>query len=378
MAPIFWMRIVMKKQLSVCLVLAGLAACSQLQPQVPAPVAEVNKVETKPEPQLVENEVLNDQATQAVATDFGHIFIDRDMTFSGTLPCRSCAGVKYQVNIYQNGQFEARQEYIDSPDINLVKGQWQLEGRTIHLQSKTSKLPSFQFVSNNKIVLLDEAGKPVIAKDNFELVRSQNFEKLDTSLRMLGLYQVKDNQATFTSCQSGEQFSIAMTQHHMPMLRSYQQDKNLNGKSVIATMVARQSAKEDQLLMVEQFDQFWPGASCPEKYNLAKVQGIVWRVNRIKYIQVPQQYNLRMLFSDNARLYGFSGCNFFNGGYNQSSNLLKIDPLVSTRKYCAESNYYESNFTQQLQSADRIEINGDKLQLFQNNEIVVEMSPALN
>ncbi|WP_337843674.1 META domain-containing protein [Rheinheimera sp.] len=368
----------MKKQLLLSVLLSSLAACSQLPDQAPAPVTQVNEPTPEPEPDLVENEVLNDQATQSVATDFGHIFIDRDMSFSGTLSCRNCPGVKYQINLYQDGKFEARQEYIDSPEINLVKGNWLLEERTIHLMSQTLKLPSFQFVSNNKMVLLDEAGKPVVSKDNFELIRSQNFVKLDTSMKMLGLYQVKDNQASFTSCTNGETFSIAMTQHHIPMLRSYQQDKNLNGKAVIATMVARQSPKEDKLVFVEQFEQFWPGASCPDQYNMSKVQGIVWRVNRIKYIQVPQQYNLRMMFNDNARLYGFSGCNFFNGSYSQSSNLLKIDPLVSTRKYCAESNYYESKFTQHLQGADRIELNGDKLQLFQNNEVVVEMSPALN
>lgn len=259
-----------------------------------------------------------------------------------------------------------------------MKGTWLLEGRVIHLMSQQTKIPSFQFVSNNKVVLLDEAGKPVISKDNYELVRSNNFVKLDTSMQMLGMYQVIDNNAVFTSCTSGEKSTIAMTQHHIPMLRSYQTDKNLNGKPVIATMIARQSQKEDKMLFVEKFEQFWPGATCPDTLNIAKVQGIVWRVERVKFIQVPQQYNLRMLFNDNAKLYGFSGCNVFNASYSQSSNLLKVNPLVSTKKYCAQSNYYESNFTQHLQMADRIELNGDKLQLFHNNEVVVEMKPALN
>ncbi len=39
-------------------------------------------------------------------------------------------------------------------------------------------------------------------------------------------------------------------------------------------------------------------------------------VERVKFIQVPQQYNLRMLFNDNAKLYGFSGCNVFNASYS--------------------------------------------------------------
>lgn len=369
---------IMKQSFILSALVLALAGCSQLPEQAPAPISEVSEPVVAVEPELVENEVLNDNVAQAQATDFGHIFIDRDMSFVGTLPCEGCPGVKYHVNLFQDGKFEARQEFIDKHEVNLVKGTWLLEGRVIHLMSQQTKIPSFQFVSNNKVVLLDEAGKPVVSKDNYELVRSNSFVKLDTSMQMLGMYQVIDNNAVFTSCTNGEKSTIAMTQHHIPMLRNYQTDKNLNGKPVIATMIARQSSKEDKMLFVEKFEQFWPGATCPDTLNVAKVQGIVWRVERVKFIQVPQQYNLRMLFNDNAKLYGFSGCNVFNASYSQSSNLLKVNPLVSTKKYCAQSNYYESNFTQHLQMADRIELNGDKLQLFHNNEVVVEMKPALN
>ncbi len=40
------------------------------------------------------------------------------------------------------------------------------------------------------------------------------------------------------------------------------------------------------MLFVEKFEQFWPGATCPDTLNIAKVQGIVWRVERVKFIQV--------------------------------------------------------------------------------------------
>lgn len=368
----------MKKTLLLITLLAGVAACSQTPSQ--APIAPVVPEETKPQvqtPKLVENEVLNDMGTQALATDFGHIFIDRDMTFKGTLPCDTCQGIAYQLNILQDGRFEARQDYQSTPEVNLVKGTWLLEERTLHLLSQSAKLPSFQFVSNNKLVRLDEAGKPVVSSTNFELTRSLNFEKLDTKRNLLGLYEVNNNQASFTSCLNAERYPIAMTQHHVPMLRSYQQNKQLQGKPVIATAQARLGEQEPVQLFIEQFDQFWPGASCPEKDNIKSAEGIVWQVERIEYIQVPQEYNLRLVFADN-RITGFAGCNAFNGQYSHKASVLKIEPLATTRKYCATSNYYETNLLKRLQSADRMEVNGQKLQLFINNNVVLELSPALH
>ena len=101
----------MKQSFILSALVLALAGCSQLPEQAPAPISEVSEPVVVVEPELVENEVLNDHVAQAQATDFGHIFIDRDMSFIGTLPCEGCPGVKYHVNLFQDGKFEARQEF---------------------------------------------------------------------------------------------------------------------------------------------------------------------------------------------------------------------------------------------------------------------------
>lgn len=140
----------MKHSFIVSAVLVALAGCSQLPEQAPAPITEVSEPLVAAEPDLVENEVLNDNVAQAQATDFGHIFIDRDMSFIGTLPCEGCPGVKYHVNLFQDGKFEARQEFIDQHEVNLVKGTWLLEGRVIHLMSQQTKIPHFSLSAITK------------------------------------------------------------------------------------------------------------------------------------------------------------------------------------------------------------------------------------
>lgn len=354
-----------------------LGACTTVTPPVTvAPPEPVKPAE--PVTELVPDEVVHSDNTEAVPTDFGLIFIDRDMTFTGTLPCKKCPGIIYQLNLLQDGRFELRREYIDRNQIELVQGQWQLDERTLHLTSKKAVVPSFQFGSNQHLILLDAAGKPAVSKDNQTLVRQVEFTRLDTRMPLLGLYRLQNNEASFTDCATGETHHIAMTQHHLPMMRSYQTDPRLQGKPVVATLTARKSAERDNALFVDRFDQFWPGAVCPEQAAPERVQNLVWRLSSVSQIAVPQKLNIRVLFADDNRLYGFSGCNNFNASYQQKDNQLRVLPVAATRKSCADGNFYEQQFTRQLQLADRIEVAQNKLRLLKDNKVIMEFAPAVN
>jgi len=354
-----------------------LGACTTVTPPVTVAPPEPVKA-TEPTPDLVPDEVLSSDNTEAVPTDFGLIFIDRDMTFTGALPCKKCPGINYQLNLLQNGRFELRREYINLNQIELVDGTWQLDDRTLHFASKKAAVPSFMFGSNQHLILLNAAGKPAVTKDNQALVRQPEFSRLDTRMPLLGLYSLKNNEASFTDCATGETLNIAMTQHHLPMMRSYQTDPRLQGKAVVATLTARKSAERDKALFVDRFDQFWPGAVCPEQSTPERIQNLVWRLSTVSQIAVPQKLNIRVLFADDNRLYGFSGCNNFNASYQQKDNLLRVLPVAATRKSCADGNFYEQQFTRQLQLADRVEVTQQKLRLLRDNKVIMEFLPAVN
>lgn len=366
----------MKKRLLVTALL--LSACSQLPSERPADTAIVA---VQPQPAVEPEEIVieNSETAEAVATDFEHIFVDSDMTFTGTLPCADCPGISYHINLYRDGRFELRQEYLERNQVNLVKGIWLLENRSLHLVNQQHTLPAFHFLSNQQLTMLDLSGKPISANNKYHLQRDAEFKKLDTREAMLGLYMLSNNQATFTSCRSGDILNVANTQHHLPVMRQYQQDARFNGNAVIATLVGRKG-QDDQTntLFIDKFEQFWPGATCPDLMQPGKIQGIVWRAEKLANRYVPQQLNVRVIFDQNDRLYGFAGCNNFNGHYKQRSNQLTVQPLVTTRKFCTESSELEQLFTQSLQTADRAEVNGDKLQLFKNNQLILQFKPAVN
>jgi copper homeostasis protein (lipoprotein) len=372
----------MKKCFIVTVLL--LSACSQLPTERRAEVdtliiPQQTAAPLPPEEVATDDEVANSDTTEAVATDFEHIFIDSDMTFSGTMPCADCPGIAYHINLFRDGRFAVRQEYLERNQVNIVRGIWLLDRRSLHLVNQQLTLPGFHFLSNKHLAMHDLRGKPIVRNEKYHLKRETEFRKLDTRQAMLGLYELKDNQASFTSCGNGDTLTVANTQYHIPVMRQFQQEERFRGKAVIATLVGRRG-QDDQAntLFIDKFEQFWPGAACPEQLQPGKIQGIVWRAEKLTNRYVPQQLNVRLIFDQNERLYGFAGCNNFNGNYKQRSNQLSIQPLVSTRKFCAESSELEQQFTQSLQSADRAEVNGDKLQLFKNNQLILQFKPAVN
>ncbi|KKO49817.1 heat-shock protein [Arsukibacterium sp. MJ3] len=372
----------MKKSLVLAaLVLAG---CSQLpapERVTPENMTAKDMTTTKPvQPAVTDESVPNSETTEAVATNFEQIFIDNDVSFSGTLPCADCPGIHYHLNLHRDGRFEVRQEYLERGDITIIKGIWLLEKRNLHLVNQQHTLPAFYFSSNNRLAMLDLAGNPISSALNYQLTRESTFIKLDTRQPMLGLYLLKDNQATFTLCQSGESLMVANTQHHLPMMRHYQQDQRFRNSAVIATLIGRKSDDEQgqTQLLIEKFEQFWPNAVCPDPFSEGKLQGIVWRAEKLAGRYLPQQLNVRLIFDQQDRFYGSSGCNNFNGNYQQQANRLNIAGLASTQKFCSDSNQLEQQFSRSLQAADRAEVNGDKLQLFKDNNLLIEFKPALN
>ncbi|HAW91995.1 MULTISPECIES: META domain-containing protein [unclassified Arsukibacterium] len=370
----------MKK--SLLLAAMVLAGCSQLPAPEQVSPEQVSATPAAPAaPEQPQEEVVPDsETTKSIATNFEQIFIDNNVSFSGTLPCADCPGIQYHLNLYRDGRFEVRQEYLERGEINIIKGIWLLEKRNLHLVNQQHTLPAFYFSNNNQLAMLDLAGKPISSALNYQLKRIADFSKLDTRQPMLGLYFLNDNNATFTLCQTGESLPVANTQHHLPMMRHYQRDERLQNNAVIATLVGRKqdNAEGETQLLIEKFEQFWPNAVCPDPYAPGQIQGIVWRAEKLAGRYVPQQLNVRMLFDSQDRLYGFAGCNSFNGSYKQQSNRLNVAGLASTQKFCSDSSQFEQQFTSSLQAADRAEVNGNKLQLFKDNSLLIELKPALN
>ena len=93
---------------------------------------------------------------------------------------------------------------------------------------------------------------------------------------------------------------------------------------------------------------------------------------------------ITLIFENDSTITGYSGCNTYQGNYilTSSSNAfgkgIVIQPLVSTKKYCADSNTTEATYLEILQGTTSYVLNVNEELSFQDekgNSLVYQRMP---
>ncbi|HEY5802406.1 MAG TPA: copper resistance protein NlpE [Lysobacter sp.] len=146
-----------------CLATVALAGC---QPQKAADTAAA------PQPAAVEPAATT---APAVATAFdAKAFAG---TFSGTLPCASCAGIDTRIELAADGTYRLQETYQDQKDgTTSGDGTWTAEqdGKRIRLDpnSKSDDDRLFEVLSNDEIRQLDREGNAITSDLPYNLKRA--------------------------------------------------------------------------------------------------------------------------------------------------------------------------------------------------------------
>jgi heat shock protein HslJ len=86
----------------------------------------------------------------------------------------------------------------------------------------------------------------------------------------------------------------------------------------------------------------------------------------------PTNTQITATFDNQGNVVGFAGCNNYNAQYTLSGQQLytgmgiTIGPIVSTKKYCADTSDTETTYLQILQKAITYTVNGDGLTITDN------------
>ncbi|MFD1631250.1 copper resistance protein NlpE [Pseudopedobacter beijingensis] len=114
-----------------------------------------------------EGELANDSSTVIADTtayaDNSQTSLDWAGTYSGTLPCADCEGIKTTITINQDGKFERKSEYLGKGDNNIFdeKGTftWDSAGRNIITKIGTE---TYQYkVGEGFLQQLDQEGNEI-------------------------------------------------------------------------------------------------------------------------------------------------------------------------------------------------------------------------
>jgi heat shock protein HslJ len=102
--------------------------------------------------------------------------------------------------------------------------------------------------------------------------------------------------------------------------------------------------------------------------SLTGLSGPTWRVTNINngndaVVSTVSGTQVSMVFGEDGRVSGDSGCNTFNGPYTISGSSISFGPLASTLRACIpdEVSQQEQHFYAALDATTTYELNGDRL-----------------
>ena len=112
-------------------------------------------------------------------------------TFAGELPCADCPGIRYQLDLLEDGAFFLRRVYLGREPDNVFDeiGGFAIaaDGRTRVLMPAPEGPIRFAIRDQDTLALLDLEGREIVSELNYELTRHANLPPLEPRLAMRGM-----------------------------------------------------------------------------------------------------------------------------------------------------------------------------------------------
>ncbi|MFA9438218.1 META domain-containing protein [Uliginosibacterium sp. sgz301328] len=291
-------------------------------------------------------------------------------SYSGTLPCADCAGLRYTLNLFDDGAYLLRAEYLGkTPTITRAElGQWRSEsdGHAITLLREWRVSVRFAAPSADTLRMLDTEGKPIRSNLNYTLHRDKRFDQVEYRGAMRGTYSVVGDNAIFEECGSGLRLPILAVGDSGDLRSAYARVRGAPDAGVLATLDGRIVGNEESgpRLLVEHAGGLWPGETCGAAAPAA-LQDTYWRLTRLgdQAVRVADRSREPYISFREGNVSGNSGCNRLVGTYKQEGDALSFGPIAGTRMACISGMEQEQRFLDALGEVAKWRINGSHLEL---------------
>ena len=299
-------------------------------------------------------------------------------TFSGTLPCADCPGIRYSLNLYPDFVYQLREEYIgtEPPKSNHDLGRWSIssDGPRLVLRGKTSRQLGFLLKDPGRLRKLDIGGREIESILNYDLAREPQFVAVEPRLAIRGMYRFTADAALLRECVTGRRYAVPARDDHLALAQAYLQARREPGDELLVNAEVRivrqprlDGAGDEDAMVIERFTGIWPGETCGTPTVDASLCNTYWRLVRLGQEPVAvsskrREPHLRFLASAD-RVLGHTGCNRLAGSYDQTGATLRLDALTTSRRTCEDDAGQEQALIEALEATRRFSIAGSHLEL---------------
>ena len=304
--------------------------------------------------------------------------LESPSSYSGILPCASCSGIRYNLNLWPDKVFFLRISYLGKgqgkADSFYDIGQWKIDGAILILMGGKDTSHIFTIKDADTLRKLDTEGKEIQTTLNYDLVRSKHFLSLQPKLSMRGMYSYMADAGQFQECLTGWRLPVVQSADNAALEAAYSKMRREPGEALLVslegTMAIRPKIEGEgsqHTLIVEHFNQIWPGETCGPSYSTAMLENTYWKLVRLGNepitLGADEKEPYMTLMPQGRRVQGFAGCNRLMGDYELKGENLKFGRMASTRMACLKGMELEASFMKALESTVTWKIEGEHLEL---------------
>jgi uncharacterized lipoprotein YbaY/heat shock protein HslJ len=197
-----------------------------------------------------------------------------------------------------------------------------------------------------------------------------------------GMFRYMADAATFTDCQNGQRWPVAMEGDYKALESAYVQTRKQPGEELKAELQGQLTMKpkvdgggETLTLIVERYRGIWPGEACEGQKPSPPLQDTHWRLTRLEgkpVILADGQKEPTLAFqAGDTRFAGNTGCNNLTGSYRLSGANLSLTTIAVTKMACPQGMDLESALFTALGKVSKWRISGLHLELLDAVDMVV-------
>ena len=250
-------------------------------------------------------------------------------TFTGTLPCADCAGIRYVLNLFPDDSFFLKTTYAGRPESASrdALGSWVLSSdrRALVLQPSQGEPEAFAIRDSITLRKLDREGRDITSAGAYDLKRAGFFQPFSVATSMKGAMKIIEGVGSFTECSTGHSWPLDVSSTR-ELQTAYTNAAKKPGDAVLVTVDASISPRADDEASVSanRIVKVAPGESCEPRFAADPLAGTYWALVKLADLPVTASATAPVpslsLRPDAQSFSGTDGCNRLAGNYQVSGD----------------------------------------------------------
>lgn len=313
-------------------------------------------------------------------------------SFTGTLPCADCEGIRHHLDLWPDQVYHMRREWLGGAGGTLRRdevGRWYADpARGAIVLYGAAEMPLFwQVKGPDTLRQMAMDASPIVSDLPYDLTSDGALSPTDLEgMFLLGMMTYFADAAIFEECLTGRTYPIATEGDYLALERGYLEARAEPGAPLLVQvegglLVRPPMEGADRThLVVDQFLKTVPGETCAGDTPTASLTNTYWRIDSLMGESVAAMDNRRephlvLLESDGPRFRATVGCNQLVGGYEHDGDRLSFGAVASTMMACPPPlDGIERQLGEVLSLTRRMVLEGNRLELLGDDDtVLVEM-----